>query len=206
MKPKHVGGMIFGIIMMVVAIMAFFSGEPASQTQTGCCGIAVVFLLGIGMFVENIIEGAKDKNQTNIQSATSPMPATVQTIQPSQNTSQNTQIQAGAIPSSQLQTQIQTTQSQITICPRCRRTVSADYMICPYCGYTLKPTCPNCGKSVQADFAFCPFCKSQLPQINNQGMNMVQNSPQNMPMQSYVPQGQMPQNTQQQNQYSQQIK
>jgi|GEM_PF-5836770 len=178
MQAKHTGGIIFGIIMMFVAVMAFFSGEEASRTETGCCFIGGVFMVGLVTVIENLIKGMQDKSttentQTNVSPSTSVGTIPPQNIQP---------IQAVPSPS------IQNLPSKSAVCPRCKKSVSEDYMICPYCGFVLKPKCPNCGKSVQADYAFCPFCKSPLQQMNNHGNNQglqMQNMP---PTQPFSPQ------------------
>ncbi len=44
-------------------------------------------------------------------------------------------------------------------CSRCGRGVNAEFKLCPYCGYELRPkSCQGCGKEVIAEFKFCPHC------------------------------------------------
>ena len=46
-----------------------------------------------------------------------------------------------------------------TSCSRCGRGVKAEFKLCPYCGYELRPrSCQGCGKEVLAEFKFCPHC------------------------------------------------
>lgn len=48
-------------------------------------------------------------------------------------------------------------------CPSCKKSISDDFKICPYCGHTLKSgACSKCGKELQDDFAMCPYCGEKV--------------------------------------------
>jgi RNA polymerase subunit RPABC4/transcription elongation factor Spt4 len=47
------------------------------------------------------------------------------------------------------------------ICPSCKRYVSADFVICPYCRTQLKDPCGNCGRPLNFNWAACPYCMAQ---------------------------------------------
>jgi endogenous inhibitor of DNA gyrase (YacG/DUF329 family) len=49
-------------------------------------------------------------------------------------------------------------------CPRCQRPVAANYVLCPYCGATLKAECPACGTPVENSWKLCPQCGKDLPE------------------------------------------
>ena len=49
------------------------------------------------------------------------------------------------------------------VCPKCGKSVSPDFTVCPYCSQSLKRlTCPSCAKEVSSEFAVCPFCGTKL--------------------------------------------
>lgn len=59
----------------------------------------------------------------------------------------------------ELGTQVKMGAEGATSCSRCGRDVSAEFKLCPYCGYELRPrSCKGCGKEVLAEFKFCPHC------------------------------------------------
>ena len=48
------------------------------------------------------------------------------------------------------------------LCPQCKKSVSKNFALCPYCGVKLKKNCPSCGKELQPDFKLCPYCGKQV--------------------------------------------
>jgi RNA polymerase subunit RPABC4/transcription elongation factor Spt4 len=57
------------------------------------------------------------------------------------------------------ETPIELSAEMATSCGRCGRGVNAEFRLCPYCGYELRPrSCQECGKEVLAEFRFCPHC------------------------------------------------
>jgi len=47
------------------------------------------------------------------------------------------------------------------ICPSCKRYVTADFVICPYCRTQLKEPCANCGRPLSFNWVVCPYCTTQ---------------------------------------------
>lgn len=47
------------------------------------------------------------------------------------------------------------------ICPSCKRYVTADFVICPYCRTQLKEPCANCGRPLSFNWVACPYCTTQ---------------------------------------------
>jgi RNA polymerase subunit RPABC4/transcription elongation factor Spt4 len=52
-------------------------------------------------------------------------------------------------------------------CPNCRKPVSSEYALCPYCGAHLKAACAACGTSVEAGWKLCPHCGAALPETQS---------------------------------------
>lgn len=48
-------------------------------------------------------------------------------------------------------------------CPRCGRTVNAQFNFCPGCQFNLCPNCPQCRHSIHSADRFCPNCGFALP-------------------------------------------
>jgi len=46
----------------------------------------------------------------------------------------------------------------VTICPNCKRSVSASFEACPFCGEPLGNVCENCGKALHIEWVVCPYC------------------------------------------------
>jgi hypothetical protein len=49
-------------------------------------------------------------------------------------------------------------------CPSCHKEVKAEWNVCAYCGFALRPepTCPKCQKTVEAGWNACPYCGTVL--------------------------------------------
>lgn len=59
-------------------------------------------------------------------------------------------------------------------CSRCGRGVNAEFKLCPYCGYELRPkSCQGCGKEIIAEFKFCPHCGKRSEKVVMPGMAEV---------------------------------
>ncbi len=43
-------------------------------------------------------------------------------------------------------------------CPSCRRPVEDDFVLCAYCGTTLKQACGQCGRALLLTWRNCPYC------------------------------------------------
>jgi RNA polymerase subunit RPABC4/transcription elongation factor Spt4 len=46
------------------------------------------------------------------------------------------------------------------ICPSCKRYVTGEFVICPYCRTQLKEPCSNCGRPLSFNWVACPFCST----------------------------------------------
>lgn len=47
-------------------------------------------------------------------------------------------------------------------CPRCKRGVQEDFLICPYCRTQLKRPCGQCGQPLSALWHACPYCTTPI--------------------------------------------
>ena len=47
-------------------------------------------------------------------------------------------------------------------CPMCAKKVGEDFLVCPYCGHTLRPICKSCGQEVSRECKTCPNCQAQI--------------------------------------------
>ena len=135
MKPSRVVGIVLGILMMAVAIGAFFSGEPASMTQQGRVVTIVAFIFGFAALLNGI---TSSKPPSSSKAGTQPPAAAQPPPQPP------------VVKMSQIQ------------CPSCKKSVSLDHCFCPYCGSLIQKKCPSCGRQVSPDFSFCPHCSTRL--------------------------------------------
>lgn len=43
-------------------------------------------------------------------------------------------------------------------CPRCKKTIQADYHFCPHCAIQLRKACRQCNAALSALWKACPFC------------------------------------------------
>jgi len=44
------------------------------------------------------------------------------------------------------------------ICPSCKRYVTSEFIICPFCRTQLKEPCTNCGRPLNFNWTACPYC------------------------------------------------
>jgi hypothetical protein len=44
------------------------------------------------------------------------------------------------------------------ICPSCKRYITAEFVICPYCRTQLKEPCIKCGRPLSFNWLACPYC------------------------------------------------
>jgi hypothetical protein len=51
------------------------------------------------------------------------------------------------------------------ICPSCKRYVTADFVICPYCRTQLKEPCANCGRPLSFNWVACPSCATSKTRV-----------------------------------------
>lgn len=62
----------------------------------------------------------------------------------------------------QPQTKNREIENEDETCVKCKRKVSPDYSICPYCKQPLKIECPECGKRIDRRYKTCPYCAEDL--------------------------------------------
>lgn len=48
------------------------------------------------------------------------------------------------------------------ICSSCKKPVSSEFKLCPYCGSQLCINCPECSRQVSAEWNLCPYCSARL--------------------------------------------
>jgi RNA polymerase subunit RPABC4/transcription elongation factor Spt4 len=48
-------------------------------------------------------------------------------------------------------------------CPRCRRKVDQDFIVCPYCRSALRTPCEQCGRPMASSWVLCPYCGADRP-------------------------------------------
>jgi len=51
------------------------------------------------------------------------------------------------------------------ICPSCKRYVTADFVVCPYCRTQLKEPCANCGRPLSFNWVACPHCATPKTRV-----------------------------------------
>jgi predicted amidophosphoribosyltransferase len=44
------------------------------------------------------------------------------------------------------------------ICPSCKRYITSEFVICPYCRTQLKEPCIKCGRPLSFNWLACPYC------------------------------------------------
>lgn len=147
-KATGVGAIVFGVIMILLGIGAYFSGEASSQTDQGRLAIGIVILLGLAMIYGGV--DARQKAQEKERAASQP----VQLAQPMQTVT--TATTTAEIPPPPPDTVMTAT------CSSCGRAIQSDFRVCPFCGKPTARFCPKCGKQVQSEFVVCPFCGTSL--------------------------------------------
>lgn len=43
-------------------------------------------------------------------------------------------------------------------CPRCKKQLQAGFVVCPFCGESIKEKCTACGNYLEKSWTICPFC------------------------------------------------
>ncbi len=56
----------------------------------------------------------------------------------------------------------------LSACPRCRRPVHDDFMVCAYCRTRLREPCGACGRLLLYAWRNCPYCATQRPRPTRQ--------------------------------------
>lgn len=124
MIVKKVIGTLFGLGIMVFAVMAFISNEPASKTDFGRITTLVVFVFGLSVMVGNL-------------SAKRPVPPTPPIV-PIPVVPLGPQCPScGKAVSAEFAVCPYCATTLKPKCPHCGKEVAHDYKNCPYCGTQL---------------------------------------------------------------------
>jgi len=118
---RKVIGTLFGLAIMIFAVMAFFSGEPASKTDFGRIITLVVFVFGFSIAVGNL----SSKNPVTQTPPTPIIPVTPNC--PSCGKTVAAEFAVCPYCATVLKPK----------CPHCGKEVAHDYKNCPYCGTQL---------------------------------------------------------------------
>ena len=146
-KAGGVVGVVFGLVLIFVAIAAYFSGEEASQGSEGKMAIGLVIIFGLATIAGGLNKIAQEKEKEEARARTAQQTAQMPQPQPL------TEPLPPPPPPDLVST---------AVCPSCGRQVQADFVVCPYCGKPMRASCPKCGKQVERDFVACPYCGTPL--------------------------------------------
>lgn len=124
MKASRVIGTLLGILLIVFAVGAYFSDEPASKTDTGRIAILGAFLFGL------FTVGGNLGSTTVKKQVTSPMviPAVALPTCPSCHKPVSNDFTVCPYCATVLNPK----------CPSCNKEISNDFNLCPYCGNELR--------------------------------------------------------------------
>jgi RNA polymerase subunit RPABC4/transcription elongation factor Spt4 len=53
------------------------------------------------------------------------------------------------------------------ICPSCKRYITGDFVICPYCRTQLKEPCIKCGRPLSFNWLVCPYCTTSRSRVGS---------------------------------------
>ena len=53
------------------------------------------------------------------------------------------------------------------ICPSCKRYITGDFVICPYCRTQLKEPCIKCGRPLSFNWLACPYCTTSRSRVGS---------------------------------------
>jgi uncharacterized Zn-finger protein len=146
-KATGVGAIVFGVILVLLGIGAYFSGEASSQTDQGRIAIAFAIILGLAAILGGVNareEAAKKEAAKAVQAATAAAQTTTTTV---------TTVDVPPPPPDS---------EGLSFCPYCGREIQSDFVVCPFCGKSVKNSCPRCGKEVKSEFVACPYCGTSL--------------------------------------------
>jgi DNA-directed RNA polymerase subunit RPC12/RpoP len=126
MKPGRIIGILLGAALVIVAVGAYFSGEPASQTQNGRIAILFAAIMGVFMIAGNSSAGKKQEAPIR-QPAPAPAPP-VKPLCPACGRQISSEYLVCPYCGKRLREK----------CPSCGKDVAGDFIVCPYCGISLK--------------------------------------------------------------------
>jgi RNA polymerase subunit RPABC4/transcription elongation factor Spt4 len=120
---------ILGMFLMGLAFYTYLDYDGLDLPIDLMIPIGFSFIFGVISLVSGFAEGEKER-----VARSTPHPTPQPMIQPIQ------------------------TQSAPHQCPTCRKEVSADFKVCPYCASSLQTSCESCGKPLKPEFKVCPYC------------------------------------------------
>ena len=53
-------------------------------------------------------------------------------------------------------------ESKEQLCKNCRRAVSIEFAVCPFCQHILKEKCTRCGSHIESNWEACPDCGEEI--------------------------------------------
>ena len=68
-------------------------------------------------------------------------------------------VKEGVTSLSELERVIEIDDQLQSFCQKCAKSITIEYLACPYCGEAVTSRCQSCGKPNQPDWNFCPFCR-----------------------------------------------
>ena len=128
MKPGRIIGVVFGLAMIVLAVGAYFSGEPASRTEQGRIVTIGVGVMGFLMFLGNLTQTKQKSSKTENQPPAMPISPAEGLLCPTCKRPVSSEHKFCPYCASPLKIK----------CPSCGRDVKSDFNVCPYCAAPLK--------------------------------------------------------------------
>jgi len=124
---KKVVGFFLGIGMSAFAVMAYFSGEPASQTSQGHIVILVVFIMGLIMAFSNLVSKSVVPAPAVVPPTPIVPPVSNLPLCPTCHKPVSSEFKVCPYCATVLK----------PTCPHCGKEVANDFKNCPYCGTQL---------------------------------------------------------------------
>lgn len=145
-KATGVGSIVFGALLVLLGIGAYFSGEASSQTETGRIAIGFAIILGLLAILGGV---TARQNEAEKAKKAAQAPPAAQTVV----TTTTASMEPPPPPPDAVQS---------AFCPYCGREIQTDFAVCPFCGKHVKNSCPKCGREVKSEFVACPYCGTAL--------------------------------------------
>ena len=136
-KATGVGSIVFGVILILLGIGAWASGE-AAMSDNGNIAVGFAIILGLAAILGGV--NAREKEAKKAAPATQTMVTTTTTTEPPPPPDAE-----GS-----------------AFCPYCGRGLKEDFVVCPFCGKSLNKACPKCGAKVESEYVACPYCGTSL--------------------------------------------
>lgn len=129
MKPGRIIGIILGAALIYFSVGAYFSSEPAAQTDTGRIMIFVAGAFGILTLLSNLFQ-TKSTSASQIPTLTTSAVPTEANKNTCYACKRPIEAAFQHCPHCGVRLHLQ--------CPSCGKEVSPEFNVCPYCATTLK--------------------------------------------------------------------